>query len=83
MGAVLDQAAAVERDDAIRRTYRREPVRDDQNRPSFGDLFHIELNDTLALIVEGARCLIEDQNARVGDERTGNGDALALATREC
>ena len=82
MGAVLDQAAALERDDAIGRPHRREPVRDDQNRPPLGNLFHILLNDALALIVEGARRLIEDQNARVGDERAGNGDALALATGE-
>jgi hypothetical protein len=82
MGAVLDQAAALERDDAIRRPHGREPVRDDQNRPPLGDLLHVLLNDALALIVEGARRLIEDQNARVGDERAGNGDALALATRE-
>src|SRR5262249_16159544 len=39
-------------------------------------------NDALALIVEGASCLVEDQNAWVGDERTGNGYALALATGE-
>src|SRR3977135_3725584 len=31
MGAILDQAAALERDDAIRRPHGREPVRDDQN----------------------------------------------------
>ena len=82
MRTVLDQTAAIERDDAISRPYGREPVRDDQNRPPLGDLFHVVLNDALALIVEGARRLIEDQNARVGDERAGNGDALALATRE-
>src|SRR6266508_4660564 len=82
MGAVLDQASALERHDAIRRAHGREPVRDDENRPSLGDLFHVLLDDALALIVEGARRLVEDQNARVGDEGAGNGDALALAARE-
>src|SRR5499426_4311113 len=82
MGAVLDQAAALERDDAVRRPHGRKPVRDDQNRPPLGDLLHVLLNDALALVVEGTRRLIEDQNARVGDERAGNGDALALAARE-
>src|SRR5216684_1118635 len=62
MGAILDQAAALERDDAIGRPHGREPVRDDQNRSPFADLFHVLLNDALALIVEGARRLIEDQN---------------------
>ena len=82
MRAVLDQTAAIERNDAIRCPYGRKPVRDDENRPPLGDLLHVLLNDALAFIVEGARRLIEDQNARVGDERAGNGNALALATRE-
>src|SRR4029077_9728459 len=82
VGAVLDQAAVLERNDAIQRPHGREPMRDDQNRPPLCDLLHVLLDDTLALIVEGARRLIEDQNARVGDERAGNGDALSLATRE-
>src|SRR5499427_10588092 len=82
MGAVLDQAAALERDDAIRRPHGREPVRDDENRPPLGDLFHVLLNDALALIVEGTRRLVEDQNAWVGNERAGDRDALALAARE-
>src|SRR5262245_18304615 len=67
MGSHLDQAPALERDDAIRRPHCRKPVRDDENRPPLGDLLHVLLNDALALIVEGARRLIEDQNARVGD----------------
>src|SRR5499426_3030907 len=36
MGAILDQAAALERDDAIGRPHGREPMRDDQNRPPLG-----------------------------------------------
>ena len=71
MGAILDQAAALERDDAIRRPHGREPVRDDQNRPPLGDLLHVLLNDALALIVEGAGRLVEDQDARVGDRARG------------
>ena len=67
MGAVFDQTAALERDDPIRRAYRGESVSDDQHRPPFGDFLHVVLNNALALVVEGARRLIEDQNARVGD----------------
>src|SRR5215813_12946363 len=83
MGAVLDQAATLERDDAIRRPHGRKPVRDDQNGPPLGDLFHVVLNYALALIVERARRLIEYQDARLVDECAGNGDALTLTTREC
>src|SRR5262245_18602707 len=36
--AVFDQAAALERNDPIRRTYCGESMSDDQNRPSFGDV---------------------------------------------
>jgi hypothetical protein len=42
-------------------------VSDDQHRPPFGDLLHVLLNNPFALVVEGTRRLIEDQNARVGD----------------
>src|SRR5258708_2125777 len=38
MGAVLNQAAAIERDDAIARPHGRETMRYHQNRPSLGDL---------------------------------------------
>src|SRR5215475_6382747 len=78
VGTVFDQTAAIERDDAISRAHGREPVRDDQHRSPFGDLFHVVLNDALALIVEGARRFIKDQDARVGDKRASDGNALAL-----
>src|ERR1700738_1063515 len=69
MGAVLHQASAIERDDAIRRPHRREAMRDDQNRSPLGDLLHVLLDNTLALVVERTRRLIKDQNARVGNQR--------------
>src|SRR5215813_13748303 len=82
MAAVLGHAAAFERDDAVGRPHRRQPVRDDQHRASLGDRLHVALDDPLALVVEGARRLVEDQDARIADEGAGDGDALALATRE-
>jgi len=54
-------------------------VGNDQDRSPLRDLLHVLLNDALALIVEGAGRLVEDQDSRVSDERTGDGDALALA----
>src|SRR5262249_6349833 len=79
MGAVLDQPPVIERDDAIRRAYGREPVRDDQYGASLRDLFHVVLDDALALVVERAGRFVEDQNARIGREGASDGDALALA----
>src|SRR5215472_15063879 len=79
--AIFNQAAAIERDDAVRRPHGREPVRDHEHRPPLGDSLHVLLNDALALIVQRARCFVEDQDARVGDERARNSDPLALAAR--
>ena len=50
-------------------------------RPSAISL-HVLLDDALALVVERARRLVEDQDARIGDQRAGDRDALALAARE-
>ena len=46
-----------------------------------GDLRHVLLDDPLAFVVERAGRLVEDQDARIGDQRAGDGDALALAAR--
>src|SRR6185312_5912157 len=78
MGAVFDQAPTLQREDAVGGAYRGEPVRDDQHRAPLGDLLHVLLDDAFALVVECAGRLIEDQDARIGDERAGDGDALAL-----
>src|SRR6516165_406433 len=55
VGAVLDQAAALEGDDAVARAHGREPVRDHQNGAPLCNLLHVLLNDALAFIVERAR----------------------------
>src|SRR6516164_9134651 len=81
VASVFDQAAAIERDDAVRRSHGREPVRDNQHRAPLRDLLHVLLNDAFALIIEGAGRLVENQDARVSDERARNGDALALTAR--
>src|SRR5580693_7723933 len=77
--AVLDQAAALDGDDAIGKPQRGEPMGNDKHRSAAGDLGHVLLNNALALVVERARRLVEDEDARVGNQRTGDGDALPLA----
>ena len=79
MGAVLDQAAALDGDDAIGHPQRGEPMRDDEHRSALRDLRHVLLNDALALVVERACRLVENQDARIGNQRAGDGDALPLA----
>ena len=41
---------------------------------------HVALHDGLALVVQCAGGLVEDQDARVGEQGSGDGDALALAS---
>src|SRR6266536_329709 len=81
MGPVLDDTAALDRDDAVGATYGREPVCDHKHGTPFDDAAHVVLDDPLALVIERARRLVEDQDARVRDQRPGDGDALALAPR--
>ena len=77
--AVLDDAAVLERDDAVGLAHGRQPVRDDEDGAARRDALHVVLDDALALVVERARRLVEDQDARIADQRARDGDALALA----
>ena len=43
---------------------------------------HVLLDDALALIIERAGRLVEDQDARIDDQRAGDRDALALPAGE-
>src|SRR5258708_8598035 len=82
MGAIFDDAAALYRDDAISMTYRRQPVGDNENCPTARDLLHVLLNRALTFVVERTCCLIKDQNARIQHQRTGDGNALPLSSRQ-
>ena len=72
----------VDDDDAVRIAHRAQPVRDDQYRSPLADSLHVVLDDALGLVVERARRLVENQDARVADQRPGDGDALALVAGE-
>ena len=80
--AILDQTATIDGDDAIRHPQRGEPMRDDEDRSSASNLRHILLNDALALVVERACRLVENEDAWVGNQRAGDGDPLPLAARQ-
>jgi hypothetical protein len=80
--AVLDEAAALDGDDAVGAAHGREAMGDDQHGAALRDLAHVLLDDALALIVERAGRLVEDQDARIGDERARDGDALTLPAGE-
>src|SRR5919201_3392490 len=78
VAAVLDQPAAFDGHDAVGRPYGRQAMRDDKDRAPLGDPLHVLLDHPLAFVIEGARCLVEDQDAGIGDERARDGDALTL-----
>jgi hypothetical protein len=46
--------------------------------PPARDLPHVLLDDALALVVERARRLVENENPWIGDEGARDRDALAL-----
>ena len=65
---------------AIRRVESR--VRDDKHGPGAGDLRHILLDDVFALVVERARRFVKNEDARIGDQSTGDSDPLPLSPRQ-
>lgn len=82
MRSVLDEASPVDREDAVGAAYRRKAVSDHDSSAPLADAPHVVLDDPLALVVERARRLVEDQDARVGDEGAGDCDPLPLSARE-
>ena len=80
--AALDHGAFLDDDDAVRLAHGRQPVRDDKARAPAHQ--HVErlLDDALALGVERAGGLVENQDDRVLQDGPGNGDALALPAGE-
>src|SRR5579872_1507545 len=82
MAAVFDNVPGLDGDDPVGMAHRRQAMGDDEHRSARGDLAHVTLDDVLALVVERAGGFIENQDFGIGDQRSGNGDPLALAPRK-
>ena len=82
MRALLDDPAALENDQPVHPPDRREPVRDDDGRPPRQQRPERVLNERLALRVERAGRLVQDEDRRVLQDRARDRHALALAARE-
>ena len=80
--AAVDRAA-VEREQqhAVGVADLREPVRDQQRRAALQHPANRRLDLVLRGAVDGAGRVVENENARLGDQRTGDGEALASAGR--
>jgi hypothetical protein len=81
MAAIFDDASAFNRNDAVGTSDGREAVRDHKHSAALRDTRHIVLDNSFTLVVERRRCLVEDENARVSDQRSRNRNTLALPTR--
>ena len=55
---------------------------DDDDGAALGHRAQVGLDDLLALGIERGGRLVEDQDARLGDERAGDREPLALAARQ-
>src|SRR5205814_808324 len=82
MAALLDDLARVHYHDRVCLADGRQPVRDDEARPPASQLRHRLLDQDLGARVDVAGCLVEDQDARVGQKGAGDREQLALAGRE-
>ena len=82
LGAALDDAAAVEHDDLVGPAHGREPVGDHDRRAPVQQAVERLLDQHLGRPVDVRGRLVEDQDARVGEQRAADRDQLALARGE-
>src|SRR5229473_1250838 len=77
MGADVVDAAAFEHEDRVGADQRGEAVRNDDQRPALRDAQQVGVDDGLAVGIERAGCLVEDQDPRIADQRARSPDADA------
>ena len=82
MRALLDDPAVVEHDDVPGAPDRREAVGDHDRRAAGQQPAQALLDPALGVDVDVRGRLVEHEDPRVGDQRAGEGDELALAGRE-
>ena len=79
--ALFDDLAFVHGNDAVATAYSRQTVGNDDDGAAFTNGFHVLHDCAFRFIVERTGGFIQNQNARIADQSTGNGNALALSTR--
>src|SRR5579883_1796948 len=82
MAPDLDDASTLKHDDPIGRAYRTQPVGDDDRCTPLEKQAESLLDPNLGLGVDVRGRLIQNQDARIGQERAGKGEELALTSRE-
>ena len=79
---LLDDEAVLEHDDQVGAAHGREPVGDHEGGTAVQQPTERTLDPPLGGDVDGARRLVQDQDARVGEQRACERDELTLAERE-
>ena len=82
MGALLDHPPVDQDHDAVGQMQGGAPVGHQQRRPVGHDPAQAFVDGLFDLGVDGAGGVVEDQDARVGHDGPGQGDALPLPARE-
>ena len=82
VGAALDDAALLQDDDAVAVAHGGEAVGDDKRRAALHQRVHASLHEGLSAGVDAAGCLVKDQDWRVGNRGTGDGQQLAFTLAE-
>ena len=77
--ALLDDLTVLEDDDQVGAPDRRETMGDDERRPPGQQAAQAELDPPLGADVDARRRLVQDEDARVGQERPREGDELPLS----
>ena len=73
-----NQPPLFNRDDDVAVLQRANPVGDDECRPALSEPFHCFQQRSLSLHIDRTSRLVEDENRRVLQECSSNGNALAL-----
>ena len=81
-GAPRRDAPVLEHDDLVGERDRRQPVGDDQRRPAAHHLAQREPDPRLGRRVDRGGRVVEDEDARIDEERAGDREPLALAAGE-
>ena len=81
MRATLDDAPMIEHQDLVGIHDRRKPVRDHERRVTTGDAIELGLDGALRFRVEGRGRFVENENARILQDRARDCDPLFLAAR--
>ena len=80
MGAPFGDPVLSDNDDFIRVADSGEPVSDGDRGPVSGQFFQTLLDPAFALVVQGAGGFIQDQDGRILQKDSCNGNALLLAS---